>query len=269
MYIPIPIESLIGLAADACRIAVCLREEALEISYKVDGSVVTNADTQVEQYIRDSLRKSGYKFRFRGEELQSENHLEGVAELIVDGIDGTRNFRDSNYGWGTSIAVMVDGEVICGIVCDGVTGETFWAVRGEGGFVRSSAGGPDRRLGSGDLLPPDFSFSVASFRVEGSSRMKFELIEEIKRIGGRQREWGSISLSICAVARGGLGLFVQGRPKIHDVAAAVLVARESGSDITEISDSRCGMRSLVVTHPALRVIQTSFEEAIPFRFELK
>ena len=81
--------------------------------------------------------------------------------------------------------------------------------------------------------------------------MKKRIIERIKDLGGREREWGCVGLSICAVARGGLGAFIQFNSPNHDHAAAVLVAEEAGVSVRIIWREASNRADLIICHPIL------------------
>jgi len=242
---------LIELVKEGGEKAIQLRAAGLITQYNEDGSPTTNADTAVTKLIREGLKGKGYHFSFSGEEQPQEKNVNSNVEIIIDGIDGTRNFRDGNFGWCISVAAQRDGETIAGIVHDPKCNETYWAVKSKGAYFS------DRHTNNGQFKVPaehekDFSFSIGSFRIQGSTALKNQLIEEIKKLGGRQREWGSVALSICAVAKGGLGSFIQGSSKLHDHVAGLLIAKEAGAGIfpsvfketDEISD-------IIVAHPQL------------------
>ena len=53
---------------------------------------------------------------------------------IFDGIDGTHNYADGRPGWGTIIALEVDGTVELGMVSAPLWGRRWWAVRGAGAW---------------------------------------------------------------------------------------------------------------------------------------
>jgi fructose-1,6-bisphosphatase/inositol monophosphatase family enzyme/phosphoglycerate dehydrogenase-like enzyme len=241
-------QDIIVLAKKAGETAVALRKAGLVLCKKADGTVSTNADTAAEELIRDGLRKRGYCFTITGEELGEESPVDGNVMAIIDGIDGTRNFRDDNYGWCTSICVMKGQEIIIGVVHDPKCGETYWAIKGKGAF--RSDGVATETLRTPEQHPEDFSFSIGSFRVQGSTVIKHQMVEDIKKLGGRQREWGSIALSICGTARGGLGGFIQGNAELHDYGAALLIAAEAGAGIS-CMPSETGKRDILVAHPEL------------------
>jgi myo-inositol-1(or 4)-monophosphatase len=243
------LEDIIELARQAGAEARKLRDAGLVIEYKPDGSPSTNADVAAETVIREGLRSRHHIFRFRGEESAEAPRVDDIREIIIDGIDGTRNFRDGNYGWCVSVGVMEKGLAILAVIYDPHLDEVYFAVKGRGAFVRSVSA--TRRLKVPASLPSDFSFSVGSFRVSGSIAIKSRIIEAIKKLGGRGREWGSVALSICAVARGGLGTFVQGNSKLHDHIAGLLIAEEAGVNIVVKHHANVEAIDIIVSHPSL------------------
>ena len=56
---------------------------------------------------------------------------------ILDGIDGTHNYADGRPGWGTIIALEIDGTVELGMVSAPLWGRRWWAMRGEGSVDRA------------------------------------------------------------------------------------------------------------------------------------
>ena len=201
----------------------------------------------MEEFIRHGLHEWGYVFCFKGEESGPDENQRAEFEVLVDGIDGTRNFRDGNYGWCTSVAIIVAGRTKLAVVNDAPTGMVYFARREGGAFMRSA--GETRRFDVPKVIPDDFSFSVGSFRIAGSSEVKRRIIEDIKNLGGREREWGCVGLSICAVARGGLGTFIQYNSPEHDHAAAILIAEEAGADVAVRWQNADQRADVIVCHP--------------------
>ncbi len=244
----------VQIARNAGEEALRLRDQSFQAAYKDDGTAVTNVDPVVERMFAKELKSLGHVFRFQGEELGMDLAEVGDVEVVVDGIDGTRNFRDGNYGWCISLAVKNRGITVGAVVHDPITQSTFFANRGSGAFFGYR--GRIVRMKAPDRLPADFSFSIGSFRIKGSTTVKRQIADDIKTHGGREREWGSVALSICAVARGGLGAFVQGNSIEHDHVAAVLIAQEAGVVVSQFPAESKGRISLVVAHPSLSPMVT-------------
>jgi myo-inositol-1(or 4)-monophosphatase len=251
---PIELQTVCNLILSVITEAGCYankaRNDGLDVKYDTNGSPTTNADTAVSQFIQNRLIDAGLGFKFSGEEIGFQcNPTEGFM-AVIDGIDGTRNYRDGNYGWCISIGVLYSGVPVIGVVHDPYVGEMFYAIRNGGAFVqaRNTLALP---LCVPTVIPSDFSFSVGSYRVGGTSAKKQDVISGFKAIGGREREWGCVALSICAVAKGGLGAFVQANSFLHDHIAALLIAKEAGANTIEKDTAGQGRFDILVCHPSL------------------
>ena len=240
---------ILALTKAAGARAIELRRSGLHVRCKQDGSPWTNADMISEQIIRDGLRKR-YAVTIIGEELGSDVDPTALVDVIIDGIDGTRNFRDGNYGWCTSACVTRQGQPLLAVVHDPTCGETFWAVRHEGAFHNDSV--VTQRLTIPSCLPSDFSFSIGSYQISGSEHIRQQIASDINALGGRQREWGCIALSMCHTALGGLGVFIQGDATPQDYLAGYLIAEEAGAALTRLpSRTKNNLEDIIVAHPTL------------------
>jgi len=233
---------------EAGRTVKQLRSQPTSFDYKSDGSPVSDADRYSENSIRDHLSRAGFTFSFLGEEL-GEAFTTSPLTVIVDGIDGTRNYRDGNFGWCVSALVRHNGIDLCSVVYDPVCDVVYSAVKGAGAFIQigNEQEAPMRIPAE---LPDDFSFSIGSFFIKESRTIKKAISDAIKDLGGRGREWGSVALSILAVGRGGFGAFLQGRSATYDHGAAVFIARESGAAVHE-REVQGGRNDVLVCHPLL------------------
>jgi histidinol-phosphatase len=85
---------------------------------------------------------------FLGEERGETG--DGPRRWIVDAIDGTVSFAQSSTGWGTLLALEIDGHIAVGICEMSPTGKRYWATRGGGAYV-STGGEPGVRLAVSDV----------------------------------------------------------------------------------------------------------------------
>src|SRR6187397_1367598 len=120
------------LADVAATIAMDLfADEGLEIRHKADRTLVTAADTAIEQMVRTSVQQTFPGDRIMGEE--EGGTFEGAGRVwIVDPIDGTANFARAIPVWATLIALQVDGELVAGVASAPALGERYAAARGGG-----------------------------------------------------------------------------------------------------------------------------------------
>ena len=89
------------------------RVRGLRVAAKPDASPVTEADQTIETTARALVRERHPELGILGEE-QGEEPGQGEARLIIDPIDGTRNFVRGIPVFGALLAVEARGEVLLG-----------------------------------------------------------------------------------------------------------------------------------------------------------
>ncbi|MEY2523003.1 MAG: hypothetical protein QOJ66_1568, partial [Ilumatobacteraceae bacterium] len=108
------------------------RSEELRTTTKVDGTPVSEVDHAVEEAMLALVRSQGAD-AVLGEEVGKQPGSSN-RQWIFDGIDGTHNYADGRPGWGTIIALEVDGTVELGMVSAPLWGRRWWAIRGAGAW---------------------------------------------------------------------------------------------------------------------------------------
>jgi histidinol-phosphatase len=108
------------------------------IDRKKDGSVVTQADREIEQMSREKVAASGLPLDVLGEEMGGRNvesaNINGRARLIIDPIDGTEEFSRGIPTFGTLLGIEENGEVVAGMVSAPALRTRWCAYSGEGAF---------------------------------------------------------------------------------------------------------------------------------------
>ncbi len=124
---------LLADAADGVSFAD-FRAEELRTTTKVDGTPVSVVDRAAERAMLDLLRERCPADGVLGEEIGSHPQP-GPRRWILDGIDGTHNYADGRPGWGTCIALEVDGAVTLGVVSAPALARRWWATLNEGAWT--------------------------------------------------------------------------------------------------------------------------------------
>ncbi|MBM3664685.1 MAG: hypothetical protein FJW92_02680 [Actinobacteria bacterium] len=218
-------------AADRAAAAVALippHERGTEVGQGEGGDTTLVIDRDAEAAIIEVLEQAhadGMRFDLISEEVGERSCGGDGALVIVDPIDGSRNARRGLPEFAVSLAVT-DGprlsDARVGLLRHLGTGETVVAVRGEGVMVD---GHPMRTRDYRGLW-----LTV----VEGASPRRLTAAMDHLAHANRIRSLGSLALSIEYVALGRLdGLAVLRPGRIVDIAAAVLIANESGVIVTD------------------------------------
>jgi myo-inositol-1(or 4)-monophosphatase len=194
-------------------------------SIKADGSVVTAADTAMQSRMQADLARVWPQYGFLGEEMSEEEQScvlrEGGAGLwCLDPLDGTSNYASGIPYFAVSLALLIDGRPVLGLVFDPVRAECFMAQRDQGVWLN------DAPLAQRPA-PPALRRCIAGVDFK---RLKGHLAA---RLGedppyGSQRNFGASSLDWCWLAAGRLQLYLHGGQKLWDYAAGSLIHAEAG-----------------------------------------
>ena len=142
------IESLAALAEDAGTRILAIRGEGAEVELKHDRSPVTRADREAEALILDGLDRlmtDGVLPRVpvvAEERVAAEGAPRvGGAFMLVDALDGTREFVRGGSDFTVNIALVSAGTPVLGVVCQPATGRLL-AAEGDVAWARSREKGP-------------------------------------------------------------------------------------------------------------------------------
>lgn len=126
-----------------------------DVTEKSPGEVVTIADREAEDRLRDGLDALGVGARVIGEEAVAADPalLDGAGRglvWLVDPLDGTANFASGSGAFGIMVALVADGDPVASWMLDPVSGRLCHAERNLGAWID---GRPAFARGSGRLRP--------------------------------------------------------------------------------------------------------------------
>jgi myo-inositol-1(or 4)-monophosphatase len=102
---------------------------------KVDGSVVTEADLKIDDFLKERLHHSRPDYGWLSEESPDTPQRLNCARLwIADPIDGTQSFVNGTDGWCIGVALIENSTPILSALYRPVAEEFFWAVAGGGAY---------------------------------------------------------------------------------------------------------------------------------------
>ncbi len=105
---------------------------SVAVELKPDGSEVTAADREAEEFIRKQLESYTPQAAILGEEYGGEAKPQPGDHWIVDPLDGTTPFALGLPLFGTLIALLRDGEPVLGVIHMPAMDETVYAWAGGG-----------------------------------------------------------------------------------------------------------------------------------------
>src|SRR5215831_16752468 len=106
------------------------------VSWKADGSEVTDADRGAEEVMREMISKNFPQHRVLGEEYGGPREPVNDPLWVLDPIDGTTSFAVGLPIFGTLIGYLEGGEPQIGVIHFPAMGETVYASRGGGCWAR-------------------------------------------------------------------------------------------------------------------------------------
>jgi len=111
-----------------------------EVQSKSDDSPLTRADQQANDLIVKHLETLDEKYPI----ISEENKLQDYSERkdfkrfwLVDPLDGTKEFIKRNGEFTVNIALVEDGRPIMGVVFVPVTGDIYYAEKGQGAYHKN------------------------------------------------------------------------------------------------------------------------------------
>jgi myo-inositol-1(or 4)-monophosphatase len=217
----------VEVAVEAAELVRVRRRAGVEVAATKSSPVdiVTEVDRATERLIFERLMTARPDDGFLGEEGESSESASGVV-WVVDPIDGTVNFLYGIPTYAVSIAAVVDGVSVAGVVVNVQSGERFTATLGGGAFLD----GERLRVRAGDPVPLSHRLVGTGFNyvAEIKSRQTVAvsaMLHEVRDV----RRIGSAALDLCAVACGRYDAFVEEGLNAWDRAAGGLVATEAGA----------------------------------------
>jgi myo-inositol-1(or 4)-monophosphatase len=213
------------LIAEVAQDELMPRFHQVEATRKADGSLLTEADLQMQSRLLQVLARDYPQYQRLGEEMpaaqqQALLHRHDTGLWVLDPLDGTANFAAGIPYFGVSLALVGEGRVQAGIVHDPVRRESFSALLGRGAWLN---GEPLQLVAS----VPQLGEAMALVDLK---RLPRRLIRQLAGAAPyrSQRSFGSVALDWCWLAAGRVQVYLHGGQRLWDYAAGSLVLREAG-----------------------------------------
>lgn len=211
------------------------------IRLKGGGSPVTEADLAVDSFLKGALIQAFPDAGWLSEETEDDpSRLVRSRLLVVDPIDGTRAFIDGDKRWAVSIALVVAGRPVAGVVHAPALDETYAAAAGAGASLngRAVAVSAHAQLDGARIGGPRSMVHA----IESGAGLSLRLEPKIP----------SLAYRLALAARGALDLAIASeRSHDWDVAAADLILAEAGGILVDASGEGLIYNREETLHPAL------------------
>jgi myo-inositol-1(or 4)-monophosphatase len=221
------LEVAIDTAREAGSILLAEFDRPVNISYKGEVDLVTQADRRSEQAIVTRLRTHFPKHAIVAEEGGGTESA-SPFRWHVDPLDGTTNFAHGYPCFAVSIGLEEAGELLVGVVYQPVSGELFTAVKGEGAYLNQ------KKIQVSSIETLATSLLATGFpSVKRAQNPNIHYYWDFTLRSHGVRRDGSAALDLAAVACGRFDGFWEFGLHSWDTAAGVLLVREAGGTVTQ------------------------------------
>lgn len=207
-----------------------------EVKSKSDTSPVTEADEAADAHISAGLRAAFPDVVLITEEQADSHALSARTFLIVDPLDGTKEFVQRRGDFTVNIAYVQDGVPLRGVVYAPAKDRLFYTLP-DGTAVEET--GPFDKATPGPVTPirvatPD---NAALMVVASKSHRDQATDDYINRYAVKDAKSAGSSLKFCLVATGEADLYPRiGRTMEWDTAAGDAVLRGAGGHVVRFDD---------------------------------
>ncbi len=195
-------------------------------SYKFDQTIVTKADTEINNYLIARVKETFPTHSVDGEEEQF-----GKSDYVwvCDPVDGTAMYARHIPVAVFSLALVINGISTVGVVYDPFTENLYSAIKGKGAYKNNE----EIRVNNIEL---DDMRSVSNFDMWPEA--DYNLYDSIKELGKKTYFVGiaSVIRACMCVANGdfNLAIFPGTKHKNCDIAAAKVIVEEAGGKVTDL-----------------------------------
>jgi myo-inositol-1(or 4)-monophosphatase len=225
------LEFAIATARAAGELLMAHYERVERIDYKSAKDVVTEVDHLSERQVIDAIRAHCPADAIVAEESGSHERTDRVGAAangrtwVLDPLDGTVNYANGIPFFCVSLALVVDGEPVVGVIVDPSRGEVFAATADGPATIDGAPVGVSDKARLEDVV---VSLALGGRRVA----TRIRAIRKRIRVS---RSMGSAALALAYVANGRFDAFVQSAGlAVWDIAAAGLIAERGGARVTTL-----------------------------------
>ena len=215
-----------NIAKNAGKIMLKYFNQSNGASYKGDKTIVTLADTEINSYLIEKVKEKYPTHSVDGEEEQfgSSDYV-----WVCDPVDGTAMYARHIPVAVFSLALVIKGEPIVGVVFDPFTNSLYTAIKGSGAYKN------DEKICVNDFEIDDIR-TVCNF--DYWIKADYDVTKVLNKL--RKRAYfvglGSVIRAGLCIATGdfSLAIFPGTLHKNCDIAAVKVIVEEAGGKVTDL-----------------------------------
>ncbi|UOA30273.1 3'(2'),5'-bisphosphate nucleotidase CysQ [Sulfitobacter sp. DSM 110093] len=211
-------------------------QDDFEVKSKSDDSPVTAADEAADAIISEGLRRAFPDMMLVTEEQSVTHTAKGDTFLIVDPLDGTKEFVHRRGDFTVNIALVEGGVPTRGVVYAPAKSRMFFT-QADGQSVEETGDFAKEQLGETKAISVSNPDNSALMVVASKSHRDQATDDYIGKYGVRDMTSAGSSLKFCLVATGEADLYPRlGRTMEWDTAAGHAVLNGAGGAVVRFDD---------------------------------
>ena len=209
-----------------------------DIQRKGMNDFVTRIDREAETMIIGIILNEFPRHQILGEEGGYSNR-KGKYLWVIDPLDGTTNFIQGIPHFAISMALLVSGRIVLGLIYDPLSEERFHAIEGQGAFLNN------RRIAVSGKKTLRSAFGATGFPFKAPQFLE-AYVNTFRSLMPRcqdMRRCGSAALDLAYTACGRYDFFWEAHLLPWDFMAGKLIVKEAGGLASDFSGSELAVRS--------------------------
>ena len=207
-----------------------------EVKTKSDESPVTIADEAADKIISDGLRAAFPDVMLVTEEQSATHSASGDTFLIVDPLDGTKEFINRRGDFTVNIALVEGGVPTRGVVYAPARSRMFFTLA-DGSAVEETGDFPKDSMGPVQPISVSTPDNAALMVVASKSHRDQATDDYIAKYNVRDMKSAGSSLKFCLIATGEADLYPHVGPTMEwDTAAGHAVLTGAGGAVVRFDD---------------------------------
>ena len=219
-------ELLCGVMREAGVLGLKLLAQKVKHWAKPDGSVVTEADLAINEFLRDRLHGARPSYGWLSEETPDDVRRLSCQKLwVVDPIDGTQSFVNGTDGWCIGAALIDGTRPVLSVLHRPMVDEFYCAATGSGAWCNEQR------------LEPRDGASLDQAQLMGTGKaLKVLAAAGVNAVNSPQHP---LLLRLAFVAQGRTDIaFSFGHKNDWDLAAGDLLVQESGAKLSTLDGNQ-------------------------------
>lgn len=211
------------------------KPKSVKIKNDDPRDLVTEIDKKIEARIRKIILQKFPGHKIIGEEFGSQKFSKNDMVWAIDPVDGTTNYIQGLPICCISIGLWQNNTPLIGVVYNPILSQLFTAARSHGAFLNG------KRIKVSDKKTLKLAFGGFGWgRNIHKAQVNFpKLIPLLHKV----RTLGSAALEMCFIALGVFDFHIQSEINLWDFAAAALIVKEAGGEVTELKGGKLTMNS--------------------------